>query len=133
MVNQIRLSDPKAVPMALFALEVQRGSIPGAPGELDKLNILSPNMVETAAAFQLRHPAKLGLARLSADHATSSPASALFIGPACLEFRDQKNADDHQGAPCKAGNGRGMLFKANPTELVEQDGEYQLACNNEAD
>jgi hypothetical protein len=38
MVNQIRLSDPKAVPMALFALEVQRGSIPGALGELDKLN-----------------------------------------------------------------------------------------------
>jgi hypothetical protein len=38
MVNQIRLSDPKAVPTALFALEVQRGSIPGAPGELDKLD-----------------------------------------------------------------------------------------------
>jgi len=36
MVNQIRLSDPKAVPMALFALEVHRGSIPGDPGALAK-------------------------------------------------------------------------------------------------
>lgn len=126
MVNQTRLSDANAVPMALFALEVQRGSIPGAPGELDKLILPVSKYFKRASGFV---PTK-AQEELAISYCTLTLAA--LIGSIRSEFRDKEDTYDHQRTPGEAGNAGRMLRKSDPPEMVEENRKHQLPGDDEA-